>query len=119
MITDYDALTRAIREAGFFWSGIEDRGTWHRITVCSERRPDGRLGGNSFWVSRIDGQWYLGTWRPSLYRLPDEERVAELCITWLSRAPAPTRFDFDMRLKAEFHLELVDEDAFDELTQEL
>ena len=109
----YDPLARAVAEAGFHTSGFEDRGTWHRTCVCSKRRPDGGLTGNSFWVSRLPSGWYLGTWGPHLYRLPDESRLIELCVGWLSRAPDGTRPDFDVQLKAEFGLVPVSEEAFD------
>ncbi len=77
------------------------------------KRPGGGLTGNSFWVSRLPSGWYLGTWGPHIYWLPDESRLAELCIGWLSRFPDGTRADFDERLKTEFGLVPVEEEAFD------
>jgi hypothetical protein len=71
------------------------------------------LTGNSFWVSRLGGGWYLGAWGGRIYRLTDEGRLAELCIAWLSRAPDGTRFDFDDRLKLEFGLVPVSEETFE------
>ncbi len=113
MIEDYDALARAVADAGFFTNGVEDHGAWHRTCVCSKRRPDGRLNGNSFWVSRRPGGWYLGTWGPCLYRLADESRLAELCIRWLSHAPDSVRYDFDDWLKSEFGLVPVSDKEFE------
>ena len=113
MIEAYDSLARAVAAAGFFTGGVEDHGTWHRICVCSKRRPDGVLTGNSFWVSRRPSGWFLGTWGPHLYRLANEGRLAELCSTWLSRAPDGTRFDFDDWLKSEFELVPVSDEDFE------
>ena len=114
MKTDvYDALAHAVTAAGFFTNGFEDHGTWHRTCVCSKQRPDGALTGNSFWVSRLGSGWYLGTWGPHLYRLPDESRLAELCVDWLARVPDGTRTDFDERLKREFGLVPETEETFD------
>ena len=114
MKTDvYDALAQAVTAAGFFISGVEGCGTWGRICVSSKRQSDGELTGNSFWVSRLPSGWYLGTWGPHLYRLPDETRLAELCVRWLSRAADATRADFDEQLKAEFGLLPVAEGDFD------
>src|SRR5690349_3462641 len=110
MTKAYEVLARAVAEAGFFTNGVEDHGTWHRTCLCSKRREDGRLSGNSFWVSRRPSGWYLGTWGGSIYRLPDEGRLTELCTTWLSRARDATRFDFDGRLKSEFGLVPISED---------
>jgi hypothetical protein len=112
-IDTYDALARAVTAAGFFTNGVEDHGTWHRTCVCSKKRPDGDNTGNSFWLSRLPSGWYLGTWGPHLYRLPDESRLAELCVHWLTRVPHGTRPDFDEQLKAEFGLILVAEEEFD------
>lgn len=35
--------------------------------------------GNSFWVTNIAGRWYLFTWAPVGYRVPDLEDMAALC----------------------------------------
>jgi len=105
----YDALEAAVTAAGFFTTGFEDHGNWHRTCVASKRFSGG-LTGNSFWVSRLPSGWYLGTWAPCLYRLPDESRLAELCVSWLSRVPNGTRADFDERLKKEFGLVPVPEE---------
>ena len=113
MKTDiYDELVAAVTAAGFFTTGFEDRGSWHRTCVASKQCPGG-VTGNSFWVSRLPSGWYLGTWGPHLYRLPDESRLAELCVSWLSRVPSGTRPDFDERLKKAFGLVLVPEEVFD------
>ena len=109
----YGLLTRAVNEAGFFTNGIEDHGTWHRTCVCSKRCPDGSLTGNSFWVSRVCSKWYLGTWDGSIYLLPEEDRLLELCISSLSRARDGTRYDFDDRLKREFQLLPVADETFE------
>lgn len=108
----YDALAAAMKAAGFFTSGVEDRGSWHRTCIAS-KQCDGGLTGNSFWVSLLPSGWYLGVWGGHIYRLPDESRLAELCVSWLSRAPNGTRPDFDERLKKEFGLAPVPEVVFD------
>ncbi len=113
MVEDYETITRAVTDAGFFTNGIEDYGTWHRTCLCSKRRPDGRLSGNSFWGSRGPSGWYLGTWGGSIYRLPDEGQLAGPCTTWLSRAGESTRSDFDDRLKSEFCLVAVSDEVFE------
>jgi hypothetical protein len=64
-------------------------------------------------MSRLPSGWYLGTWGQHLYRLPDEDRLAELCVSWLTRVPNGTRPDFDERLKKEFGLVAVPEEVFD------
>jgi hypothetical protein len=85
-----DALEAAVTAAGLFTTGFEDRGSWHRTCVASKRCPGG-VTGNSFWVSRLPSGWYLGTWGPRLFRLPDEDRLAELCVSWLTCVPNGTQ----------------------------
>jgi hypothetical protein len=114
MSEQYESLAKAIQNAGFFTGGVENKGTWDRICINSKRRPNG-LGctGNSFWVSRLSSGWYLGTWGGCLYRLPNESRLAELCIRWLTRVPDGTRPDFDEALKRQFDLMPVSEEEFE------
>ncbi|SRR5258708_8345950 len=109
----YNSLARAIAKAGFYTNGVEDHGTWHRTCICSKRLADGRLSGNSFWVSRLPSGWYLGVWGGSLYRIADENKVAELCISWLSREHNGTKWDFDDQVKQDFGLVEVSEKEFD------
>lgn len=39
-------------------------------------RPD---RGNSFWVTHVGGHWYLFTWSPVGYRVPDSADIADVC----------------------------------------
>jgi hypothetical protein len=56
----YPSFARAIRRAGFLTAGVEHKHGWSRTTVCSEG-AERVYGGNSFWVTSIAGQWYLGS----------------------------------------------------------
>jgi hypothetical protein len=35
--------------------------------------------GNSFWLSRKAGAWYLSTWLPVGYRVPPDQDLVALC----------------------------------------
>jgi hypothetical protein len=109
---EYHNLAKAVSEAGFFTNGVEDHGTWHRTCVCSKRAENGAYHGNSFWVSLLNGRCFLGVWGGWEYLLKDQSRLAELCITWLRRAPNGTRPDFDAQLKDEFRLVRLPEGEF-------
>ena len=113
MIEPYQTLAGVVAEAGFFTNGVEYRGTWQRTCVCSKQRPGGGLTGNSFWVTRLPSGWYLGTWSGQIYRLPDHARIGDVCISWLSRVPNGTRYDFDDQLKETFGLLPVSEAEFE------
>lgn len=42
-------------------------------------------GGNSFWVTHLDGAWYVGTYLPVVYAVPESVSIADLCCNLLSR----------------------------------
>ncbi len=67
--------------------------------------------GNSFSVTNIAGQWYLFTWVPIGYRVPDTSECAALCRTCMSlgdsamgRVPSEIMREFGL-------VELSDEEA--------
>src|SRR3954470_6568987 len=94
----YDNLAEEVSEAGFFTNGLSNMGTWQRTCVCSKFIPGYGYTGNSFWVSYLNNDWYLGTWGGWVYRLPETDRIAELCIEWLTRETEKTLGDFDETL---------------------
>lgn len=104
-IDAYDELARVLSDAGFYTNGVEARDGWHRTTVCSKRDSrSGALCGNSFWVSRMLDGWYVGTWGGDVYRLPNECRISEFCIEWLSSCPDGTSAHFDEWVISQFCL---------------
>jgi hypothetical protein len=40
----YDALEAAVTATGFFTTGFEDHGSWHRTCIASKRCPGGVTG---------------------------------------------------------------------------
>ena len=85
----YQQLAKAISDAGFFTTGDLDS----KVICASKLRPEGGYTGNSFWIAKRSAGWFLGTWGVHRYRIPEPERVAELCITWLQRHPGGTASD--------------------------
>src|SRR5437879_5433740 len=77
----YQSLTKAVSDAGFFTSGDFES----KVVCASKLRPEGGYTGNSFWVAQRSIGWFLGTWGVHVYRIPEEHRVADLCIAWLRR----------------------------------
>jgi len=107
----YDLLSAAIGAAGFYHGGIEKRDGWDRMTVCSSYE-NGVLSGNSFWVTKLSADWYLGTWGGMIYRISDPNRIAEFCIAWLKREPTLTS-DFSPEIKDAFGLIRTSDEEFD------
>ena len=40
--------------------------------ICASRGDNGKLKGNSFWITFQNRSWFLVTWAPVFYRVPDE-----------------------------------------------
>ena len=100
----YQLLAAVITDAGFY--ATSDFET--KMICASKIRPDGGYTGNSFWVARRASGWFLGTWGPHLYSIPDTDRIPELCVEWLRRHPDGTAYDVDPRIREEFHLIEID-----------
>src|SRR5688572_16051502 len=102
----YSLVAKAVEDAGFFATG-----DYQNSLICaSKTRPEGGYTGNSFWVAQTRNGWYLGTWGVHVYRIPDPERVPELCIAWLRRHPNGTASDVDSHIREEFGLIEIDPD---------
>ena len=117
MPAKYDGVAAKIADANFFTTTVESMGEWDRITVCSQRLADGKLTGNSFWLTLISNDWYAGSWGGSIYRIPRTTDVATFCIAWLSKEPDQCCADFDYDIKKSFDLTEVTETAFDDLAR--
>ncbi|HUQ69461.1 MAG TPA: hypothetical protein VM165_08065 [Planctomycetaceae bacterium] len=100
---EYEQFAKEIQIGGFYTNGLRPVGMELFSTVVCSKGPH-PLGGNSFWVTRFGGHWYLGTWGVRHYQVPDDRSVVEICLAWLRRQPEGTSADFDEALKAEFHL---------------
>jgi hypothetical protein len=50
-----------------------------QLIVSTQTGPVWPNRGNSFWLSRKEGAWYLSTWLPVGYRVPPTQDVLALC----------------------------------------
>ena len=85
----YKPIATAIEAAGFHTSFEKHSDGFERLVCVSHRDPDGRLYGNSFWVSAKEGRWYLVTWLPHCYAVPQEVDLGQLCIECLRLSRTP------------------------------
>lgn len=115
MIEDYAELKQTIEAAGFhtIFSLIE--GSGDRMICVSHRYTsgprEGGLYGNSFWVAKRGDEWFIVTWVPTIYRIPDHERLSELCLLLLRREPTRAG-DLDEETRKNFGLVLVSDEEF-------
>lgn len=85
---DYAEIKQAVEAAGFYTTLHPDDngGVW--LVLVSDC-TDGRLHGNSFRVSLKSGRWYLVTWWPAFYLVPDAADLIALCLECLRASDAP------------------------------
>jgi hypothetical protein len=110
----YVELAQGVKDAGFFVTEAEPMGGWDRIIAATRYTPERGLSGNSFWVSRLESGWYLGTWSGDLYRLSDESRILACCLGCLQYS-IDTAFGTD--IKHQFNLVPVSEGEFGAATK--
>jgi hypothetical protein len=108
----YLSLADSIGKRGYFTNGIERKDGWCRTTICNA--GPGVLGGNSFWVTVVSQSCFLGTWGGCLYRLPELDRLGELCSDCFSRNAGRTMSDFDEQTKTNFGLIEVSQEVFND-----
>lgn len=106
-----------LRAPGYFTTFQPIREPADRI-VCASMRfrcdsPTGwGLGGNSFWVAKRGGEWFIATWSPVIYRVADPSRLVELCVRLLQREPGGAYAEFDEPVQTDFGLVETPEDRF-------
>jgi hypothetical protein len=86
---DYAELQHVVECAGFFTTFMPIEEVGDRIVCASHQYPEGHerrsLHGNSFWVAKRGVDWFVAGWAPAIYLVPDNTRVAELCLRLVRR----------------------------------
>jgi hypothetical protein len=72
----YDALAKALAEIGLV-GRMQGK---DQLIVSSQQGPVWPDRGNSFWLSRKQGAYYLSTWLPAGYRVPADQDLVALCL---------------------------------------
>ena len=55
-----------------------------QLVVSNQRGPVWPGQGNSFWLSHKQGTWFLSTWSPIGYRIPENQDILALCCACMS-----------------------------------
>ncbi len=91
MTDDEDQIQLALRDRGLC-SYVQNG---RQIVVSRQRGPVWPDRGNSFWIVRLGGAWYVVTWAPVAYRVPEATSVVEVAAAFVdvgataqSRLPA-------------------------------
>ena len=116
MTDDYAELRHAVESAGFFTTFMPIVEVGDRMVCASRQYAKGHeqrgLHGNSFWVAKRGGGWFVAGWGPSIYRVPDNTRIAELCLRLLGRQRGGAYADFDEEVRRDFSLVPVSDEEF-------
>ena len=76
----YQSLTSALAEVGL----VAFQQTPGQLVVSTQHGPVWPNRGNSFWLTRENGYWYLVTWAPIAYQIPENESVIDLCVACIN-----------------------------------
>ena len=81
---------------------------------ASLRQPDQLLLPVRIWVS-WKKQWYVSTWLPALYSVPDEIDIVTLCRECLAADDGGGWYTIPKRIAEKYRLERLDEEEFQRL----
>jgi hypothetical protein len=85
-----------------------------QLIVSVQQGPVWPNRGNSFWLSHIEGTWYLTTWLPAHYRVPTDQDIVALCSACMAiGSSAMCRVPPD--IVASFGLHEIDDRQFERL----
>jgi hypothetical protein len=71
----YEAVSEALAKLGL----VGHLQGEDQLIVSAQQGPVWPNRGNSFWLSRKQGAWYLSTWLPTGYRVPPDQDLVALC----------------------------------------
>jgi hypothetical protein len=109
-VDPYIALADALKPAGL----TAQRTRPDQIVVSIQEGPVLLNCGNSFWLSHIEGTWYLSTWLPVCYRVPPNQDIVSLCLACIAAGTsAMCRLPTD--ISARFKLQEIDERQYERL----
>lgn len=103
----YDSMTKALVKVGLVCQMLNE----NQLIVSLQQGPVWPNRGNSFWVSRKQGDWYLSTWLPVGYRLPVDQDVVALCLACMGGDSAMYRVPAEVI--ARFKLQELDEKEYE------
>lgn len=83
----YDDVTEELAKLGM----VGQMQNEDMLVVSTQQGPVWPDRGNSFWLSRKEGTWYLSTWLPAGYKVPASQDLLTLCSACISGPSAMYR----------------------------
>ena len=105
----YTALTEALEKLGF----VGQMQNEDMLIVSSQQGPVWPNRGSSFWLSRKQGAWFLNTWLPAGYRVPQDQDLLELCSACMGGPSA--MFRVPPEVIARFGLQELEDNEYERL----
>lgn len=104
------SLKRAIDSAGYFAEFHKAPDILYPASITFENG----YTGVSFWIVLRESHWFIATYSPRIYHIPDPNRAADLAVAVLGGGGG-TPYDFKPEIKAAFQLREISEEDFDAL----
>jgi hypothetical protein len=110
MSDEFSDIEQALRERGI--SAYRQRPG--QLVLSRQRGPVLPEAGNSFWICRLGGDWYVCTWAPYYYRVPACSLVLDVADAFVDVGKS-ARARVPVELIERFGLVEVDHDEFERL----
>lgn len=85
-----------------------------QLVLSRQRGPVWPDAGNSFWLAKLDGDWYVCTWAPYYYRVPPSSSVLDVAEAFVDVGTA-AQWRVPPELITRFGLIEINDDEFDPL----
>jgi hypothetical protein len=105
----YDSMAKALANVGL----VAQKQNENQLVVSCQECAVWPNRGNSFWLSRKEGVWYLSTWLPAGYEVPSDRDIVALCSACMVGPSAMYRVPAG--LVTQFQLRELDEDEYERL----
>jgi hypothetical protein len=109
-VDPYITLAKALERAGL----TAQRTRPDQLIVSAQEGPVWPNRGNSFWLSQIEGTWYLSTWLPVCYRVPQNQDIVGICLACMAAGTSAT-YRVPPEISARFELQEIDERQYERL----
>jgi hypothetical protein len=107
---DFDAIEGDLRSRGI--SAYRQRP--NQLVISRQHGAPWPDRGNSFWICKLAGDWYICTWAPHYYRVPSASSVVAVCEAFVDVGDSAQR-RVPADLVTRFSLVETDHDEFDGL----
>jgi hypothetical protein len=109
----YASLTSALNAIDFTAELVRP----DQLAVAAQPGPVWPNRGNSFWLSLQNGVWYLSTWLPACYRIPNGRDVVAICAACME-VGGTAMYVVPDEITARFGLEPISDDEFEQIFPE-